>query len=326
MCKQADIFPWLAIYTLRTNKNKKTEKSWCIDETLKLMLGEKRHGAWWEKKKARSSSRKSFYLPQSHKWVSDPEGTAPDTQVHTWIHSQLTYKRMRQAKNRTSWRTHTHVQPCRKTGRHANSPSEAGGRAGQRCSQCPRAAPDITASLNSIMTVSPTSHGPAFVWQGRLRSACENLPIFVISREDQQRSERVNVRAGDASDWSKDVRFLCLRENKFYSDDRVRLHVRIWAHELYVKTNSMELNTSMCARNATVAIVTLLEQLNHLIHSAIFSPRSYLPYTWVHMLSHVPWPVTVWVIHKEIISSGATVQTEECDSLIFWMIGWQLAT
>lgn len=147
------------------------------------------------KEKAQSFSRSSFYLPQSHKWLSDPRGTAPDTHVHTWIHSQLTYKRMRQTNNCTSWGTH--MQPCRKTGRHANSPSEAGGRAGQRCTQCPWAAPDITAPLNSIMTVSPTSHGPAYVWQGRLRSACENLPAFVISREDQQRPERVNMRAGD---------------------------------------------------------------------------------------------------------------------------------
>lgn len=122
---------------------------------------------------------------------------------------------------------HTHVQPCRKTGRHAKSPSEAGGIAGQRCSQCPRAAPDIAASLNSIMTVSPASHGPDYVWQGRLQSACENLPIFVISRKDQQSSERVNVRADDASHWSRNVCFLCLRKNKFLSDDRVHLHVRI---------------------------------------------------------------------------------------------------
>lgn len=141
------------------------------------------------KEKGRVLSRSSFYLPEPHKWRSDPRRTAPDTHVHTWIHSQLTYKRTRQTDNRRSWGTH--MQPCRKTGRHASSPSEAGGRAGQGCTQCPRAAPDIPAPLNNIMTVSPTSHGPAYVWWGRLPSGCDNLLLFVINREDQQRPERV---------------------------------------------------------------------------------------------------------------------------------------
>lgn len=78
------------------------------------------------------------------------------------------------------------------------------------------------------------------------------------------------------------------------------LRVRIWADELYAKTHSSELNTSTCTRNATVAIVTLLKQLNHLIHSAVFPPKVYLPHTRVHILSHILWPVTVWVIHREM--------------------------
>lgn len=75
------------------------------------------------------------------------------------------------------------MQPCRKSGRHANSQAEAGGRAAQLCTQCPRAAPDITAPLNSIMTVSPTSHGPAYVKQETHRRACENLLVYLIRRE-----------------------------------------------------------------------------------------------------------------------------------------------
>ena len=129
-----------------------------------------------------------------------------------------------------------------------------------------------------------------------------------------------------ALDRNRNGPFLWLRKDKFISHNGDCLHVKIWAHELTVKTNSTELNTSMCVRKAPVALVILMKHLKHLIHSSVYPPKVYLPYTQVHNLSHILWPVTVCVIHKEIISFGATVQSEECDSLIFWMIGWQLAT
>lgn len=64
-------------------------------------------------------------------------------------------ERMRPRDNLTSGETH--AQPCRKTGRR-----ETGRRAGRPRSdtQCPQAAGDIAAPLNSIMTVSSTSRGP----------------------------------------------------------------------------------------------------------------------------------------------------------------------
>lgn len=101
-------------------------------------------------------------------------------------------KRMRGTNNRTS--RGTHMQPCRKTGRHANSQSEAGGRAGRLCTQRPRAAPDIAAPLNSIMTVSPTSHRPAYVRRERLRRARERLLLLrSIRRDARRRPQTLNL-------------------------------------------------------------------------------------------------------------------------------------
>lgn len=75
----------------------------------------------------------------------------------------------------------THVQPCRKTGRREGG--QWGGRgvrldgqggAGQR----PPAPRDIAASLNSIMTVSSTSQGPAWCGPGGKSPQSRSLMPF----------------------------------------------------------------------------------------------------------------------------------------------------
>lgn len=82
-----------------------------------------------------------------------------------------------------------------------------------------------------------------------------------------------------------------------------------------------------------VAIVTLSNQLKDLNHGSRFPAVVYLTYAHLCTLPHlVPRsvsqcsPVNIQVIHKEIRSSGALMQTAECDSVLFGMMGWQLAT
>lgn len=85
------------------------------------------------------------------------------TQVNSSTHQWSSAKR--QMDNLTS--RETHMQACRHTGRQVDRQLEADRQEGMLAirsgTQCPQAARDIAAPLNSIMTVSSTSHGPADV-------------------------------------------------------------------------------------------------------------------------------------------------------------------
>lgn len=90
---------------------------------------------------------------------------------------------------------------------------------------------------------------------------------------------------------------------------------------------SGEVNRNMrahcCCHSYCIKAAQRLDSQLYIAHwglSHMCTPTETHIFTWSQ-----PGCVTIQMIHKEIISSGAATRTEECDSVIFWMIGWQLA-